>query len=165
MQRFKKSGMDMHPDGEWVRWEDVQETLKRQASAAHAAIAAAKGAAVEYWKIGKQALPALTEPFGWVSPKQGNYFTRNKSIADRIGGLMPVYAAPQPSHEPKEAEVPEGWKLVPVEPTREMWAAFNKLDDEMAAGSYDGTGCSFEQGWNCMLAAAPQPPQESKEPR
>lgn len=60
--------------------------------------------------------------------------------------------------------VPEGWKLVPVEPTREMWAAFNKLDDEMAAGSYDGTGCSFEQGWNCMLAAAPQPSPDPKEP-
>lgn len=49
----------------------------------------------------------------------------------------------------------EGWKLVPVEPTKEMWDAINKLDDEMAAGSYDGKGCSIEQAWNCLLAAAP----------
>ena len=54
--------------------------------------------------------------------------------------------------------VPHGWKLVPVEPTRAMWAAVNKLDDEMAAGSYDGKGCSIEQAWNCMLDFAPDAP-------
>lgn len=50
------------------------------------------------------------------------------------------------------------FKLVPVEPTKEMWAAVNKLDDEMAAGGYDGKGCSIEQAWDCLLAAAPTPP-------
>lgn len=39
-----------------------------------------------------------------------------------------------------------------------MWAAVNKLDDEMAAGSYDGKGCSIEQAWNCMLDFAPDAP-------
>ncbi|MBR8471207.1 MULTISPECIES: hypothetical protein [Burkholderia] len=34
------------------------------------------------------------EPFGWAQPRGGNYFTRNKSSADRIGGLIPVYTAP-----------------------------------------------------------------------
>jgi hypothetical protein len=53
---------------------------------------------------------------------------------------------------------PEGWKLVPVEPTREMWIAVNKLDDQMAAGNYDGKGCSIEQAWDCLLDAAPTPP-------
>lgn len=48
-----------------------------------------------------------------------------------------------------------GWKLVPIEPTKEMWDAVNKLDDEMAAGGYDGKGCSIEQAWNCMIEAAP----------
>ncbi|MCA3186564.1 MAG: hypothetical protein INH13_23665, partial [Cupriavidus sp.] len=38
---------------------------------------------------------AQAEPFGFASPTQGNYFTRNKTIADRIGGLIPVYASPQ----------------------------------------------------------------------
>lgn len=33
---------------------------------------------------------------------------------------------------------PDGYVLVPVEPTAEMWEAVNKLDDEMAAGGYDG---------------------------
>ena len=53
--------------------------------------------------------------------------------------------------------VPPGWKLVPVEPTAEMWAAVNKLDDEMAAGGYDGKGCTIEQAWECLLASSPQP--------
>jgi hypothetical protein len=55
----------------------------------------------------------------------------------------------------KAEAVREGWKLVPIEPTKEMWDAVNKLDDEMAAGSYDGKGCSIEQAWNCLLDAAP----------
>lgn len=50
------------------------------------------------------------------------------------------------------------WKLVPVEPTDEMWAAVNKLDDEMAAGGYDGKGASIEQVWNCLVDAAPGAP-------
>ena len=54
--------------------------------------------------------------------------------------------------------VPQGWKLVPVEPTRAMWAAVNKLDAAGAAGSYDGKGCSIEQAWNCMLDFAPDAP-------
>ncbi|MFD1693689.1 hypothetical protein ACFSHR_26135 [Azotobacter chroococcum] len=63
----------------------------------------------------------------------------------------------------KAAQVasPDGWKLVPVGPTMAMWTAVNKLDDEMAAGGYDGKGCSIEQAWSCMLAAAPTPPAHS----
>ncbi|MEN7529297.1 hypothetical protein [Cupriavidus sp. DL-D2] len=53
----------------------------------------------------------------------------------------------------------EGWKLVPIEPTREMWDAVNKLDDQMAAGGYDGKGCSIEQAWNCLLDHAPAAPK------
>jgi hypothetical protein len=65
------------------------------------------------------------------------------------------YATPPAAHL---APVPKGWKMVPVEPTREMWTAVNKLDDQCAAGNYDGKGCSIEQAWNCLLDAAPNPP-------
>ena len=58
----------------------------------------------------------------------------------------------------EQAPVTEEWKMVPVEPTREMWTAVNKLDDQMTAGGYDGKGCSIEQAWNCLLDAAPTPP-------
>ncbi|KDC47981.1 hypothetical protein [Bordetella bronchiseptica] len=54
--------------------------------------------------------------------------------------------------------IPAGWKLVPIEPTAEMWAAVNKLDDEMAAGAYDGKGASIEQVWNCLVETAPESP-------
>ncbi|AZW14250.1 hypothetical protein CS344_20275 [Bordetella bronchiseptica] len=52
----------------------------------------------------------------------------------------------------------DGWKLVPIEPTAEMWAAVSKLDDEMAAGAYDGKGASIEQVWNCLVETAPESP-------
>ena len=50
--------------------------------------------------------------------------------------------------------IPEGHVVVPVEPTKEMWKAVNKLDDEMAAGGYDGKGCSIEQAWDCLIEAS-----------
>jgi hypothetical protein len=50
---------------------------------------------------------------------------------------------------------PAGWKLVPIVITREMWAAVNKLDDEMAGGNHDGRGCTIEQAWDCLLDAVP----------
>lgn len=40
------------------------------------------------------AAAASAEPFGWVKPAGGNYFTRSALSARRIGGLVPVYAAP-----------------------------------------------------------------------
>lgn len=36
----------------------------------------------------------MPAPFGWVSARNGNYFTRSERIAKRIGGLIPVYATP-----------------------------------------------------------------------
>ena len=69
----------------------------------------------------------------------------------------PLLGMGQPA---QQEPVNEGWKLVPVEPTEDMWKAVNKLDDEMAAGSYDGTGCSIEQAWHCLLDAAPTPPAQ-----
>jgi hypothetical protein len=62
------------------------------------------------------------------------------------------------------APVLKGWKMVPVEPTREMWTAVNKLDDQCAAGNYNGKGCSIEQAWNCLLDAAPTPPAQQAVP-
>ncbi|MBW0450886.1 DUF551 domain-containing protein [Paraburkholderia phenoliruptrix] len=36
---------------------------------------------------------AKGEPFGWVKPAGGNYFTRSELTARRIGGMVPVYLA------------------------------------------------------------------------
>lgn len=51
---------------------------------------------VEGWFVPAMAAEA-EKPFGWAQPKGGNYFTRNESSAKRIGGLVPVYTAPQPA--------------------------------------------------------------------
>lgn len=58
--------------------------------------------------------------------------------------------------------IPDGWQLVPEVITRDMWTAVNKLDDQMAAGNYDGRGCTIEQAWDCLLANSPTPPIAAK---
>jgi hypothetical protein len=45
-----------------------------------------------------------------------------------------------------------------------MWDAVNKLDNQCAAGNYDGKGCSIEQAWNCLLDAVPTPPTAQPAP-
>lgn len=53
-------------------------------------------------------------------------------------------------------DVPAGWRLVPCDPTSEMWKAANKVDDDAFAGG-SMHGADIELVWNAMLAAAPQP--------
>lgn len=51
---------------------------------------------------------------------------------------------------------PDTQRVVPVEPTTEMFAAANKVDDEMYCGGSQH-GADNEQIWYAMIAAAPQP--------
>ena len=62
------------------------------------------------------------------------------------GCTLPLYAAPLPA----VVQVPDGWKLVPVEPTPEMLKAAK--DSTWIGGHY-----SF-MAYRAMLAAAPQQP-------
>lgn len=58
--------------------------------------------------------------------------------------------------------VPDGWKLVPVEPTCEMIDAFHEADDAaFAEGSQHGVGICM--AWNAMLDAAPSLAESSHE--
>lgn len=59
-------------------------------------------------------------------------------------------------YEPIRHETPEGWKLVPLELTKEMSIAVYRLDDAMYAGG-NNHGASIEQCWDCLLDAAPKP--------
>ncbi len=54
------------------------------------------------------------------------------------------------------AVVPDGYALVPVEPTREMFIAINKEDDEAYAGGCHH-GAQFEWLWAAAIEAAPRP--------
>jgi hypothetical protein len=143
--------------------QDVQEPLNKGARTI--------GLSLDDWeKIGcvnhdcdqcKAAAP-VQEPTVWVRPNGIN----NSGVAHYgptcppgwVGAATAYFKAPA-----QPAPVPDGWKLVPVEPTREMWTAVNKLDDQMAAGNYDGKGCSIEQAWNCLLDASPTPPAAQRQ--
>lgn len=51
---------------------------------------------------------------------------------------------------------PEGWKLVPVEPTRAMREAFHEAHEEWESGD-NWRLDSPDHQWRAMLAAAPSP--------
>ena len=65
-----------------------------------------------------------------------------------------LYAAPIPQ-QVAEPSVPEGWKLVPVEPTELMVGVAERID----WASPDIRGNVINQ-WQAMLAAAPQPKEK-----
>lgn len=52
--------------------------------------------------------------------------------------------------------VPDGYALVPVEPTREMFIAINKENDKAYAGGCNH-GAQFEWLWDAAIEAAPRP--------
>ncbi len=54
------------------------------------------------------------------------------------------------------AVVPDGYALVPVEPTREMFIAINKENDKAYAGGCHH-GAQFEWLWAAAIEAAPRP--------
>lgn len=55
---------------------------------------------------------------------------------------------------PPASVVPEGWKLVPIEPTPDMREAFHQANEEWEDG---GATWSPDHQWSAMLGAAPEP--------
>lgn len=51
--------------------------------------------------------------------------------------------------------VPDGYAIVPVELTRDMWVAVNKEDDRAYAGACDH-GAQFDWLWKAAIDAAPR---------
>lgn len=64
------------------------------------------------------------------------------------------------THPPKAQAVPEGWQLLPVEPTPEMREAFFKAQEECE--DFEGVYGPVmpDHQYSAMLSVAPQPPQE-----
>lgn len=80
-------------------------------------------------------------------------------------------AAAQPAQASAAAVIPEGWKLVPTEPTMEMQIAARRADKEYQErmGLPDYIGVGGYDHYVAMLHAAPQPaqadaPAEAREP-
>jgi hypothetical protein len=66
----------------------------------------------------------------------------------------PVYLA-TPSVSAQDASPKDGWKLVPLQPTQAM------LDAGVKAG-VNASGYWCPETWRAMLAAAPEPPKDTK---
>lgn len=102
-----------------IRWDRLQRVIDFFESRSPAMAAEAVAIPAGY----------AQKPFGWAQPKGGNYFTRNESSAKRIGGLVPVYTAPQP------VTIPVGWMLVPKHRgadalAHEVWSAAQRAPGE-----------------------------------
>lgn len=57
-----------------------------------------------------------------------------------------------------EITIPHGWKLVPIECTREMHIAGHDAGD-IAEREYPERGTVISNIWEAMLNAAPEPPK------
>lgn len=61
----------------------------------------------------------------------------------------------------RERNIPNGWKLVPAEPTPEM---FQEMWNAMFEGAYDGTDDPMIGAcWDAALLTAPAPPETERE--
>ncbi|HFE6966804.1 TPA: hypothetical protein ACF94O_004502 [Salmonella enterica subsp. enterica serovar Newport] len=74
----------------------------------------------------------------------------NACSADMFQGSQPV----SNRDELSSPVIPDGYALVPVEPTPEMREAFHVANEEYESGSYDVWKPDHQ--WQAMLAAAPQ---------
>lgn len=92
---------------------------------------------------------ARQEPVAWRHSNTHSLHDTEDDVylADGDSVAEPLYIAPQPS------QLPDGWQLVPIEPTWEMIAAGCQPGDVIDNADM---ACAYM----AMLAAAPQPGQE-----
>ena len=96
-------------------------------------------------KLGEQE-PAWYKELGAMEIEHPSRYRKLVDVGS-ISGLdyEPLYAHPLPAQA-----VPEGWQLVPVEPTKEMCDAY-------CEGSIAPVGNLSRYGYKAMLSAAPKP--------
>ncbi len=92
----------------------------------------------------KRAEPVINIKFkdGWPVPESVGVVDSGQKLAD---GYHDFYTTPQLN----SPEIPEGWKLVPIEPTRQMMS-----QGHFAMGGTDRG--KFMRIYQAMLAAAPE---------
>jgi hypothetical protein len=98
---------------------------------------------VAAWEAWQAALQHSGEPVAWMSPnKQSLEFSRPDTVYG--SHTIPLYASPQPV-------VPEGYVLVPVEPTEAMLMAWFSATRESSEGV--GTLGYFRAAYKALLSA------------
>lgn len=133
------------------------------------ALAARLGTNSDEWTLVAEARKAVDRqavqgvPVGWLvqSKSGGSFLTKQRpavSVGDEWTWSAVYTAAPAPS-------VPEGWKMVPVEPTQEMCAAAvvfangNAVYKNVAAEALRIEEGIYGEAYAAMLAASPEPPK------
>lgn len=86
---------------------------------------------------------------------RSEYHNRMRELETEIEDLQEELQRVRRQHA-QQWSVPEGWKLVPVEPTATMISAFEHAP---CAENYTDAAT---WAWEAMLDAAPQPPQEGE---
>ena len=97
----------------------------------------------------KRAKPvAFTSDYGLAALKSGDAGKVSPSRSDK--NYHELYTTPPLNHNEQHMVVPDGWKLVPIEPTQDMVDAH--IDGMHLAG--------FSRAYRAMLSAAPKPESE-----
>jgi len=98
-------------------------------------------------------LPDSREAFeAWIR-KEFASVRPNLDVFSHFAPQWEIWQAALAAQPPAVAAIPEGWKLVPIEPTDEM----------CNAEALDVGKKTARSTWAAMLAAAPQPPAHSGE--
>ena len=122
----------------------------------------------DQWRLVRDAiLAALSHPLPQGSEAMREALERLIAACDERGlegqaleharaALLPQSAEPSPDQFAGAGKaMPEGWMMVPREPTREMWAAGGDAVVGYKQRHHDKV---VEQIWSVMLAASPQVP-------
>lgn len=99
----------------------------------------------------------VARPCGQITVGLSPYRVGHPPVRTSIRALSAPGSAPG-----GDAAGPSGWKLVPVEPTDEMFAAA-AYRDRMYALTGGGHRATADEHWAAMIAAAPTPPDAAQE--
>jgi hypothetical protein len=132
-----------NPHGSYVKFTDVQALL----ATLPAHQAAEPVGIVTTWNKGGSGESNAIEPYGKYQRDERGY-----SLAAALPEGTLLYSGPPvAAHQAVAAEgAPEGWKLVPVEPT-------DAMSDAAMATESDNTYASYETIYRAMVASAPSP--------
>lgn len=141
-----------------VRYFTTFEVLTFARQAQREAVAGPDG-----WEANAQYLLDKCPYTVWQRPSAGPLDLLSTLVVTFSGMQMRLQGHPMFSAENKReavaAAVPEGWKLVPIEPTEEMIQAANDGDREYTLRNF-GDIQTVQQGpydhWCAMLAASPE---------
>lgn len=122
----------------------------------------------EYWmplawqlcadECGEDACNELVWEGGPIPEPWGDRWLKYEHEAKRLISLVHEHAPYSPTAQPVQVQVPEGWRLVTVEPTPEMLDAVVSTMDDLLLGKHAEQ--QYRDDWSAMLAAAPLPPAQ-----